>query len=54
MITSFEVVADSTVSAREMAINQARSMGYTRIEAVFTTSLGDRRDKVQMTVNSRV
>ncbi len=51
MITSFEVVADSVDSAREMAVNQARAMGYTRIEAVFTTPLGDRRYKVQMTVS---
>ena len=51
MITSYEVVADSPVSAREMAISQARAQGYTRIEAVFTTSLGDRRYKVQMNVS---
>lgn len=51
MITSFEVVADHVGSAREMAIQQARAMGYTRIEAVFTTSLGDRRYRVQMTVS---
>ena len=51
MITRFEVVADSPVSAREMAISQARAQGYTRIEAVFTTSLGERRYKVQMTVS---
>ncbi len=51
MITSFEVVADSTDSAREMAISQARAQGYTRIDAVFTTALGDRRYKVQMTVS---
>ena len=51
MITSFEVEADSTLTAREMAISQARAMGYTRIEAVFTTSLGGRRYKVQMTVS---
>ncbi len=50
MITSFEVVADSVDSAREMAINQARAMGYTRIEAVFTSALGDQRYRVQMTV----
>jgi hypothetical protein len=51
MITSFEVVADHADNARKMAVEQARAMGYTRIEAVFTTSLGDRRYKVQMTVS---
>ncbi|MCB0921484.1 MAG: hypothetical protein KDC08_06675 [Actinobacteria bacterium] len=50
MITTLEVEADSPQSAREMAISQANAMGYTRIEAVFTTPLGDRRYKVQMTV----
>jgi ketol-acid reductoisomerase len=51
MITNFEVHADSAGSAREMAVNQAKAMGYTRIEAVFTTPLGDRRFRVQMTVS---
>lgn len=50
MITSLEVVADSPGSAREMAVNQARAMGYSRIEAVLTTPLGQRRYTVQMTV----
>ncbi len=52
MITNFEVVADCAQTAREMAINQARAMGYRRVEAVFTTSLGDRRYNVQMTVST--
>lgn len=50
MITTLEVVADSAEHARDMAIGQAHAMGYTRVEAVFTPSLGDRRYKVQMTV----
>jgi hypothetical protein len=51
MVTSFEVVADSPESAREMAISQARAQGYNRIEAVVTTVTGERRYKVQMTVS---
>ena len=51
MITTLEVEADSPQSAREMAIGQAHAMGYTRIEGIFTTSLGERRYKVQMTVS---
>jgi hypothetical protein len=51
MVTRFEVVADSPESAREMAISQARAQGYSRIEAVFTTALGERRYTVQMTVS---
>jgi len=50
MITSVEVVADSVDSAREMAIAQVRAQGYRKVEAVLTTSLGDRRYRVQMTV----
>jgi len=51
MITTLEVEADSPQSAREMAISQVQAMGYTRIEGIFTTSLGERRYKVQMTVS---
>lgn len=51
MITTLEVEADSAQSAREMAISQVRAMGYTRIDAVFTTPLAARRYKVQMTVS---
>lgn len=51
MITTLEVEADSPQSAREMAISQTQAMGYTRIEGVFTTSLGERRYKVQMNVS---
>ncbi len=51
MITSIEIEADSADHAREAAMAQARAQGYTRIEAVFTTPLGGRRYRVQMTVS---
>jgi hypothetical protein len=51
VITSFEIVADTAENAREAAIGQARAQGYTSISAVFTTALGDRRYRVQMTVS---
>lgn len=51
MITSFEIEADSADHAREAAVSQARAQGYTRVEAMFTTALGDRRYRVQMTVS---
>lgn len=50
MITAIEIEADSADSARRAAMDQARAQGYSRIEAVFTTSLGARRYRVQMTV----
>ena len=51
VITTIEISADSVESARRAAIAQARAQGYTRIEAVFTTALGDRRYQVRMTVS---
>lgn len=51
VITSIEIEADSPERAREAAIGQATAQGYTRIEAVFTTPLGARRYRVQMTVS---
>lgn len=51
MITTIEISADSFDHARQAAIDQARAQGYTRIEAVFTTPIGDRRYRVQMTVS---
>lgn len=50
MVMSIEVEADSPDHARESAVSMARSQGYSRIEAVMTTPLGDRRYRVQMTV----
>ena len=51
MITTIEISADSVDHARQAAIDQARAQGYTRIEAVFTTPIGDRLYRVQMTVS---
>ncbi|MBK6764698.1 MAG: hypothetical protein IPG68_16165 [Micrococcales bacterium] len=51
MITTIEISADSVDHARQAAIEQARAQGYTRIEAVFTTPIGDRLFRVQMTVS---
>lgn len=51
MITTIEITADSAEHARQAAIAQARAQGYSRVEAVFTTALGDRRYRVQMTVS---
>ena len=51
MITTIEISADSADHARQAAIDQARAQGYTRIEAVFTTPIGDRLFRVQMTVS---
>ena len=50
MVTAIEIEADSPDSARRAAIEQAQAQGYRRVEAVFTTSLGGRRYRVQMTV----
>lgn len=50
VITTIEIEADGADSARRAAIDQARAQGYSRVEAVFTTALGDRRYRVQMTV----
>lgn len=51
VITTIEISADSVDHARQAAIDQARAQGYTRIEAVFTTPIGDRLYRVQMTVS---
>ena len=50
MIITIEVQADSADHARQAAVGQARAQGYSRVEAVFTTPLGGRRYRVQMTV----
>lgn len=51
MITNYEISADSADHARQAAVAQARAQGYTRIEAVMTTPVGDRLFRVQMTVS---
>lgn len=51
MVTSLEISADSVGSARAAAIAQWRAQGYTRIDAVMTTPIGDRRYRVQATVS---
>lgn len=51
MITSFEIPADSVDHARQAAVAQAKAQGFTRIEAIITTPVGDRLFRVQMTVS---
>lgn len=50
MITTLEISADSADNARAAAVSQWRAQGYSRIEAVFTRPIGERRYEVQATV----
>lgn len=51
MIVILEVSADSADNARAAAVSQWRAQGYTRVEAVMTRPIGDRRYQVQATVS---
>lgn len=51
MLTHLEISADSADNARSAAIATWRAQGYTRVEAVMTTAVGDRTFRVQATVS---